>query len=171
MQGDKMAVRFEAAFWRNMWLVLLVSYVIDVVVVYVAMALFNVSGTLIIGALLFPIAVYVLQAALAFYNMLKRLAWFQLFEKTQRIRATIADFRRLKMPVPKDYYPDGDQYLMDTAMSEDASAEARLYAGSSLGMLASQRQYGPRTEAFLNGLVLENAVQQYVHDQPEITGT
>ena len=66
--------------------------------------------------------------------------------------------RQLDMPKPQQFYNDVDAYLTEVLESSDASNDARMYAGIALGTLVSQRSVGPRLEAFLTTIALEDAL-------------
>ena len=156
-----MATQFRSALWRGIWLATLFSFAIDFVVVLAWLLLFGGQGPILLWAFLVPLAIYVVQAILAGYGALKRLVWFHLFEREERIRAVLGDFGRLRMPDPADYYYSPDEYLAQVAKSEECSADARAYAAGVSGALAAQRQTGFRMEGLLSSYVVEKAIQRY----------
>ncbi len=156
-----MATQFRSALWRGIWLATLFSFAIDFVVVLIWLWVFGGQGPILLWAILVPLAVYLVQAILAGYGALKRLAWFHLFEREERIRAVLGDFGRMQMPDPAKYYYSPDEYLTEVAKSEECSADARAYAAGLSGALAAQRQTGFRLEGLLSSYVVEKAIQQY----------
>lgn len=159
--GAGLATQFRSALWRGIWLATLFSFAIDIVVVLVWLLLFGGQGPVLLWAILVPLAVYVAQAILAGYGALKRLAWFHLFEREERIREVLGDFARMHLPDPSNYYFSPDEYLAEVAKSDECSADARAYAAGLSGALAAQRQTGFRLEGLLSSYVVEKAIQRY----------
>lgn len=157
-----MATHFQKAFVRNLWLGIAASYVIDVSVLFLLISiLFPQTPAPLLWALGFPIAIYLIQFLYGAYTLAKRYAYYRLFEKERRIDETVAEFKRLHLPEPEQHYNDADEYLTKAANDENLSAEARFNCAVTLGMLASQRQLGPRREALLTNVILEEAITRY----------
>lgn len=158
-RGEQMAVRFQSAIFRNMWLAAIVDYAVDATLTFLIVTALD-GDSALVWALLFPIAIYVFRAALALYQTIKRAAFFFLFDRKRRVRVTLAEMKQLHMPSPRSFYADIDEYLRAVVLSASVSDEARLSAAITLGTLVSQRAVGPRTEALLTAIVLEEALAQ-----------
>lgn len=156
-----MATQFQSALWRGIWLATLFSVAIDFVVVMAWLLAFGGQGPILLWAILIPLAVYLAQLILSGYGALKRLLWFHLFEREERIKAVIGDFARLRMPDPGNYYHTPDEYLSQVAISDECGLDARAYAAGLTGALAAQRQTGFRMEGLLSSYVVEKAIQRY----------
>lgn len=157
-----MATHFQKAFIRNLWLGVATSYVIDASVLFLLISLLSPQAPApLLWALGIPIAIYVIQFPYGAYTLAKRYAFYRLFEKERRIDETVAEFKRLRLPEPEPYYNDADEYLTKAANDENLSAEARFSCAVTLGMLSSQRQFGPRREALLTNVILEEAIARY----------
>lgn len=159
-----MAVAFQSAYWRNLWVGVVLGYVLDVFVVWVVLTLIKAPVDHIIFALLVPVAVYVAQWVLSLYELARRVALYFLFaEKRNRVKAVLSDFIRLRMPAPNQFYNDADQYFRDAASTTDLSVsnEARVFAAQTIGALAGMQQVGAYTEPFIARVVLEEALREY----------
>lgn len=156
-----MATQFKSSQKRQQWAFWILSYLFDVVVVSVILTLINYQYPIWLAAILIPLALQVGFAFLMFYGFLKRLVFFKAYDENRRINAYFQDFKKLRFPLPEDYYHDSENYLHAVAMDRNASDEARLNAGMLLGILYSQKLIGPRTEGFFNAITPEKAAQRY----------
>lgn len=156
-----MATQFQSAQSRTKWLYIIGSYLFDVFVAFIVLLLFRAEGALLLWAFLWPIMLQIVYAVFMFYGFLKQFAFFKLYDEKWRINAYFQDFKRLRFPVPEDFYHDSENYMHVVAMDPKAPDEARLQAGMYLGVLYSQKLIGPRAQGWFNAITMEKAAQRY----------
>jgi hypothetical protein len=80
--------------------------------------------------------------------------------KQQRIEATVDELVRLRMPAGASYQNAASEYFSQVANDEDESKDARLYAGTMIGILTLMPLYS-RTDARQLRSVVETALRRY----------
>ena len=80
--------------------------------------------------------------------------------KQQRIEATLDELVRLRMPAGASYQNDASEYFKRVASDDDESKDARLYAGTMIGILTVMPLYS-RIDTLQLISVIEKALQKH----------
>jgi hypothetical protein len=80
--------------------------------------------------------------------------------KQQRIEATLDELVRLRMPAGASYQNAASEYFSQVANDEDESKDARLYAGTMIGIMTVMPLYS-RIDTRRLHFVVEKALQKY----------
>ena len=157
-----MATRFGSAVQRGYWFGLLIAGVTDfLVALIISWAFGNEGGKLLFVALMIVGAVYAFQLTYGLISAIRYAAIFFLFEKNTRISAIVDQMVVAQMPEPKDFYGDPTEYLMSVVHSKDASNDAKLFAGATIGGLEALRSTSRGLLSMTAHMALEAAIQRY----------
>jgi len=112
-------------------------------------------------ALLIVLAAWLFQLAYSILGAIKAAIPFFLYQRKARIAAVADQMVALKMPRPDFYYTDADEYFTDVVKSRTASGEARLMAGSTVGLVEALRMTQRLYLTMTTSMVLEEAIREY----------
>lgn len=156
-----MATHIRKSYERNVWTAIAIGFLIDVAVIFVVLiAFFPQVQVPLIWAFGLRLGLEIVASLYGLYVFAKRFLWFQLFERKERIELSVREFEDVGLPDPEPYYDDADEYLARAARDETLGTEARFNAAFMLGVLFSQRQFGPKREALITNIVVEEALKR-----------
>ena len=155
-----MAVQFKSeqrrAFWGGLAFALVTEYALIFCILRLSGQEFGPSLGL---ALLAVVGIQLFLGLYALLALARRTIWYFWIERDSRAQALAAEFHRLNFPRPEGQYADADQYLEQVALSPATSPEGAMMASMLIGMLNSQRMYGPRMESIFLALSIERAMK------------
>lgn len=155
-----MAVQFKSEQRRAFWGGLAFSLVTEYALVFCILRLFGQELAPSFGlSLLAVVGIQLFLGAYALLALARRTIWYFWIERDSRAQGLAAEFNRLNFPRPDGFYTDADQYLEQVALSPATSPEGAMMASVLIGMLNSQRMYGPRMEAIFLALSIERAMK------------
>lgn len=93
----------------------------------------------------------------------RRILWFNLGEKRQRVETIKADARARNVPAPDRYFNNAEQFLNEIAEDRFAPDEARIWCAVMIGAIAAQRAMS-KTECMLTLIAMEQALTEYARD-------
>jgi hypothetical protein len=153
------AINFGCPMKRSTWFGIALGTLFNIAFCFVVARVFSPlepgSAFLILLATVWGVDVVIHLKA----RLVKTLIYY-LGGKRQRIESTLDDLVRLRMPAGASYQNAASEYFSQVANDEDESKEARLYAGTMIGILTVMPLYS-RTDTRRLHFVVEKALQKY----------
>jgi len=155
----RQAMSSDSLMKRNSWILVAVGTLFDIALCLVVALIFSPrepgSALLILLATVWGVGLLIHLKS----RLLKTLIYY-LGGRRQRIEATLDELVRLRMPAGASYQNDASEYCRRVASDEDESKDARLYAGTMIGILTVMPLYS-RTDTRQLHSVVEKALQKY----------
>jgi hypothetical protein len=155
----RQAMNIDSLTKHNKWLGLAVGTLFNIAFCFVIARVFSPlapgSAFLILLATVWGVGLLLRLKA----RLVKTLIYY-LGGKQQRIEATLDQLVRLRMPAGASYQNAASEYFSQVANDEDESKDARLYAGTMIGILTVMPLYS-RTDTRQLRSVVEKALQRY----------
>jgi hypothetical protein len=155
----RQAMNIGSLMKHNRWLGLAVGTFFDIAFCFVIAQVFAPrepgSAFLILLATVWGVGLLLCLKA----RLVKTLIYY-LGGKHQRIEATLDELVRLRMPAGASYQNAASEYFRQVANDEGESKDARLYAGTMIGILTVMPLYS-RTDTRQLHSVVEKALQRY----------
>jgi hypothetical protein len=153
------AINFGCPMKRSTWLSIAVGTLFNIALCFVVARVFS---PLEPGAafLILLAAVWGTGVLIHLKGRLVKTFIYYLGGKQQRIEATLDELVRLRMPAGASYQNAASEYFSQVANDEGESKDARLYAGTMIGILTVMPLYS-RSDTRRLHFVLEKALQKY----------
>jgi hypothetical protein len=139
----RQAIKFGFPMKRSTWFSIAVGTLLNIAFCFVVARVFSPSEP---GSAFLILLVTVWGIGLLIHlkaRLVKALIYY-LGGKQQRIEATVDELVRLRMPAGASYQNAASEYFSQVANDEDESKDARLYAGTMIGILTVMPLYsGP----------------------------
>ena len=157
-----MGARFKSADRRNFLIVLSLTVATDFVAVAAITSFFvdTWGKAFLIGAVVL-LALYGVQVCAGAFSAARYSIIHILFNRKQRIDAFVRVMQELRLPQPSTFYLDPEEYLTEVVQSEEASKEARLFAGVTIGRLTALRETSRPVLLMTMASDLEAAISRY----------
>ena len=81
--------------------------------------------------------------------------------KWKRVAKLVDEFKQFGLPTEDRVYNDASEYFTAAATNERLSADARLYAGATMGQIDVMKLYSP-FDAIRSSILLEQALDKYL---------
>ena len=94
----------------------------------------------------------------------RRILWFNLGEKRQRVETIKADARARNVPAPDSYFNNAEHFLNQIVEDKGAPDDARIWCAAMIGAIAAQRAMS-RTECMLTLVAVEQALTEYAREE------
>lgn len=160
-----MASQFRSADQRSFWLGILIAVAFDYAVLVIILSIFNDTwAETFIFAGLGVLGLYVLQLAYGLASAARYALIFYLFERDRRVAQVADQMVALDLPHPQRFYLNAEEYLAEVVASDQASSDAKLFAGATIGRLAALRETSRPLLAMCLADVLEAAISRYSDD-------
>jgi hypothetical protein len=155
----RQAMSSDSLMKRNSWIVVAAGTLFDIAFCFVVALIFSPrepgSAFLILLATVWGVGLLI-----HLKSKLVKTLIYHLGGRRQRIEATLDELVRLRMPAGASYQNDASEYCRRVASDEDESKDARLYAGTMIGILTVMPLYS-RTDTRQLHSVVEKALQKY----------
>ena len=163
-----MASQFKSADERNFWLGILIAVAFDYVVLTAIFSFFSVTWAQTFAfAGLGILSLYAFQLVYGLVNATRYALVFYLVERERRIGQVASQMAALNLPRPENFYLSAEEYLAEVVASNQASSEAKMFAGATIGRLAALRETSRPLLAMTLADVLETAISRY-SDNPAL---